>query len=180
MTNPNAEYGYTRWGRDFLRLVEPTSITRPEPMLPRARSLARTAVSAVVVEGRLIRGTVARGGSASVAYLEFAPMERAVADRLTSIVGPSPTAAALTDDAHRALACTPELTVVDCSCSARTARCIHVLTLLYETVRRVDENPVVALQLTGFHDASDAPVESSAIPRWTPLSALDPQRFYDA
>ncbi|MEJ9080860.1 hypothetical protein WKY82_20810 [Gordonia malaquae] len=178
MTNVNAEYGYTVWGRDFLRVVEPTSITKPEPMLPRARSLARNSVSGVVVDGRHVRGTIARGGSASVAYLEFAPMDRAAAETLAAVVGSAPTAAALTEQAHDTIAGTPELAVVDCSCKARTAGCIHVLTLLYDTVRRVDEDPRIALQLRGFHDSVDAPPESEAVPRWTPLSALDPATFY--
>lgn len=40
--------------------------------------------------GRLIRGTVARGGTASVAYLEFAPMDRAAARRLAAVMRRGP------------------------------------------------------------------------------------------
>ncbi len=178
MTTTTAEYGYTAWGRAFLRIAEPTSITRPEPMLPRARSLARNSVTDVVVDGRLIRGTIVRGGSASVAYLEFTAMERSTAESLAAVVGPAPTAAALTDDTLAASAGTPELAVTDCSCKARTARCIHVLTLLYDTVRRVDEDPRLALQLRGFHESVDSPPEAETIPRWTPLSAIDPASFF--
>ena len=63
MSSVTAEFGYTPWGRDFLRIAEPTDVTKPEPLLPRARSLARNAMTDVRVEGRLIRGTVVRGGA---------------------------------------------------------------------------------------------------------------------
>ncbi|MGB6245422.1 MULTISPECIES: hypothetical protein [Gordonia] len=182
MTDPTAEFGYTRWGRDFLRIAEPTDVTRPEPLLPRARSLARNAMTDVQVDGRLIRGTVVRGGEASVAYLEFAPMSRQSARAVADVVGSAPGPAALTDDVHSRVAdSSPELAVVDCSCRARTPRCVHVLALLYETVRRVDEDPRTALTLRGFHDALDGPADDGdVIERWTPLTALDPQSFYDA
>ncbi|NLG48471.1 hypothetical protein [Gordonia sp. (in: high G+C Gram-positive bacteria)] len=182
MSSVTAEFGYTPWGRDFLRIAEPTDVTKPEPLLPRARSLARNAMTDVRVEGRLIRGTVVRGGEASVAYLEFAPLDRDVAHTVAATVGVSPGPATLTVEVHALVAgAPPELAVVDCSCRARTARCVHVLALLYETVRRIDEDPRIALSLRGFSDALDAadnPRETVA--RWTPLSALDPQKFYEA
>lgn len=182
MSTTTAEFGYTAWGRDFLRIVEPTSVTKPEPLLPRARSLARNAMTDVRVDGRLIRGTVVRGGDASVAYLEFAPLDRAVAHELGAAVGSAPGASALTDEVHALVAGSPpELTVVDCSCRARTARCVHVLALMYETIRRIDEDPALALSLRGFRDALDgAEVVDDAVERWTPLAALDPQSFYEA
>lgn len=176
------EFGYTRWGRDFLRIAEPTSARRPEPLLPRARSLARHGIGDVEVDGRLIRGTVVRGGEASVAYLEFAALDPVTARALAERVGTTPGVAALTDEAHTLLAGhPPQLAVVDCSCRARTPRCVHVLAMLYETVRRIDEDPRLALILRGYGDAlgADADAESDGeIPRWTPLSALDPHTFY--
>ncbi|WP_440712658.1 SWIM zinc finger family protein [Gordonia sp. FQ] len=180
-TGTTAEFGYTCWGRDFLRLAEPTRVTRPEPLLPRARSLARNAMSAVQCEDRLVRGTVVRGGAASVAYLEFAPMPRDAARAVAERVGGAPSTAALTDEVHAALAGDPpELAAVDCSCRARSARCVHVLALLYETVRRVDEDPRLALSLRGYSAATGRPgaASSDAVPRWTPLTALDPASFY--
>ncbi|MBM7367221.1 hypothetical protein [Gordonia hydrophobica] len=181
MSSLTAEFGYTLWGRDFLRLVEPTSVTRPEPLLPRARSLARNALTDVQIDGRLIRGTVVRGGDASVAYVEFSAIDRDTAQTVAAAVGPTPGVAALTDRVHALVARTPpELAVVDCSCRARTARCVHVLALLYECVRSVDEDPTLALRLRGFRDAVDgADVPDEGVERWTPLSALDPQTFFE-
>lgn len=184
MSTATAEFGHTRWGRDFLRIVEPTTTTRPEPLLPRARSLARNAMTDVRLDGRLIRGTVVRGGEASVAYLEFAPMGREAARAVADAVGTSPGPAALTAEVHALVGrVLPELAVVDCSCRARTARCVHTLALLYETVRLVDEEPRIALSLRGFRDALEDSAADAAGPtvnRWTSLTALDPHTFYDA
>ncbi|WP_448221249.1 hypothetical protein [Gordonia iterans] len=93
MTDPAAEFGYTPWGRDFLRLAEPLRVTRPEPLLPRARTLARTAITDVQIDGRAIRGTVVRGGQASVATLEFRPMRRETAQAVAAAVGAAPSRA---------------------------------------------------------------------------------------
>ncbi|MFZ2511842.1 MAG: hypothetical protein WAW85_12240 [Gordonia sp. (in: high G+C Gram-positive bacteria)] len=149
----NQEFGYTQEGRDYLRLAEPMSASRPEPLLPRARSLARHGLQDVEIDGRLIRGTVVRGGEASVAYLEFAPFA----------------------PEHP-----PEIAVVDCSCRARTTRCVHVLALMYETVRRVDDDPRLALSLRGYDEALGAEGGGAGdpAPKWTALSALDPAIFY--
>lgn len=150
-SDAKAEFGYTPAGREFLRLAEPVSTSKPEPLLPRARSLARHGLQDVEIDGRLIRGTVVRGGEASVAYLEFAPFT----------------------PEHP-----PKLAVVDCSCRARTARCVHVLALIYETVRRVDDDPRLALSLRGYDVAGGDQDDDSPAPKWTPLSALDPAIFY--
>lgn len=180
MSTSSTEFGFTVWGRDFLRIAEPTHVTRPEPALPRARRMARNAMNDVHVEGRLIRGTVVAGDAASVAYLEFAPMGRDAARAVADLVGATPGPSALTDEVHAALGPQPpELAVVDCSCRARSPRCVHVLALLYETIRLVDEDPRLALSLRGFGDALDGEVPADdRIGPWTPLSALDPATFY--
>lgn len=180
MSTAAAEFGYTPWGRDFLRIVEPTQVTKPEPLLPRARSLARNAMTDVRTEGRLIRGTVVRGGEASVAYLEFAPFDRDVAQAVAEAAGIAPGPAGLTEEVHTLVTGSPpELAVVDCSCRARTARCVHVLALLYETVRRIDDDPRLALSLRGFTEAIEgAAAPDAPVSRWTPLSALDPATYF--
>lgn len=184
MTRSSGEFGYTLWGRDFRRLVEPTQVTKPEPLLPRARTLARSALHDVVVEGSLVRGTIVRGGEASVAYLEFGRLSRATATRIADAVGRSPTAVTLSDEIHWRIAPErPRLVSVDCSCRAHTDRCVHVLALMYETVRRIDENPVLALTLRGFHDAlgvdsRDDADSGNVVDQWIPLTALDPEYFY--
>ncbi|MFD6106897.1 hypothetical protein ACFWFQ_30030, partial [Nocardia salmonicida] len=71
------EFGYTLWGRDWVRLAEPLRQTRPEPLLPRARSIARNDGVGIEIEGRTVRAHLHRGGQASIAHVEVAPLSRA-------------------------------------------------------------------------------------------------------
>ncbi|MFC9662430.1 hypothetical protein ACFVJ5_19525 [Nocardia sp. NPDC127606] len=176
------EFGYTQWGRDWVRLAEPLRQTRPEPLLPRARSIARNDGVRVEIEGRTVRAHLHRGGQASIAHVEVVPLSRAAVTAIGQTIT-DPTV--LTDEMHRALvdaghSPAPTLVSTDCSCSARTARCVHVFATLYTIARAVDENPRVALELQGYFDAtadSDTPAQE---PRWTPLHTLDPAHFFDA
>jgi uncharacterized Zn finger protein len=174
------EFGYSAWGMDWVRLAEPLRQTRPDPLLPRARSIARNHGVQATIEGRIVRGAIHRGGQASVTYVEMAPLPRAA---ITAIAETIPDPTVLTDEMHRALVTAgtspaPALTSTDCSCSARTARCVHVLAVFYEIARRVDQSRV-ALELQGYFQAaqedSAAPVES---PRWVPINTLDPADYF--
>ncbi|PXX54034.1 hypothetical protein DFR70_12515 [Nocardia tenerifensis] len=176
------DFGYTIWGRDWVRLAEPIRQTRPEPLLPRARSIARNNGVQATIEGRTVRATIHRGNEASVIYLEVAPLSRAAITAIGEVI---PDTAVLTDDMHRALgaaniAIAPVLAGTDCSCKARTLRCVHVLATFYDMARRVDENPVLALEIQGYFQAaqedSPAPVEA---PRWVPLNSFDPANYFD-
>lgn len=175
------EFGYTAWGMDWVRLAEPLRQTRPDPLLPRARSIARNNGVQATVEGRVVRATIHRGGQASLTHLEVAPLTRATITAITAIV---PDPSVLTDDTHRAIAATgiplaPVLAGTDCSCTARSARCVHVLAVYYEMARKVDENPRLALEIQGYFAAAPQDPDVSAPPaRWTPISALDPSRFF--
>ncbi|MBF6296795.1 hypothetical protein IU459_04455 [Nocardia amamiensis] len=175
------EFGYTAWGMDWVRLAEPLRQTRPDPLLPRARSIARNSGVQVTVEGRVVRATIHRGGQASLTHLEVAPLTRATITAIAAIV---PDPSVLTDDMHRAIAAAgiplaPVLAGTDCSCTARSVRCVHVLAVYYEMARKVDENPRLALEIQGYFAASPQDSDESAPPaRWTPISALDPSRFF--
>ncbi|MEU4705647.1 hypothetical protein AB0G00_04375 [Nocardia salmonicida] len=174
------EFGYTLWGRDWVRLAEPLRQTRPEPLLPRARSIARNDGVGIEIEGRTVRAHLHRGGQASIAHVEVAPLSRAAVTAIGHTIT-DPTI--LTDEMHRALldeghSPAPSLVSTDCSCSARTARCVHVFAMLYTIARKVDENPRLALELQGYFDAttdSDLPTQE---PRWTSINSLDPSRFF--
>jgi len=72
----------------------------------------------------------------------------------------------------------PTLVSTDCSCSARTERCVHVLAVLYTIARQVDENPRLALELQGFFDATTEDGVSTQVPRWTSINSLDPSQFF--
>ncbi|WP_431954587.1 hypothetical protein [Nocardia lijiangensis] len=176
------EFGYTAWGMDWVRLAEPLRQTRPDPLLPRARSIARNQGVQATVEGRVVRAHLHRGGQASVTHLEVAPLTRGVVAAIAAVI-PDPTL--LTDEMHRALrtagvAPAPQLAAVDCSCSARTERCVHVLATLYDIACKVDENPRLALDIQGYFEAahSDSEVRTEQ-PRWTPINTLDPGCFFE-
>ncbi|MEV5832143.1 hypothetical protein [Nocardia sp. NPDC052112] len=177
----NNEFGYTAWGMDWVRLAEPLRQTRPDPLLPRARSIARNTGVQATIEGRIVRATIHRGGQASVTHLELAPLPRPAVTAIAEII---PDTTVLTDEMHRALvgagtSPAPKPAGTDCSCSARTARCVHVLAVYYDMARRVDENPRLTLEIQGYFQAapedSTVPVESA---RWTPINALDTADYF--
>ncbi|WP_336081770.1 hypothetical protein [Nocardia sp. SSK8] len=174
------EFGYTPWGMDWVRLAEPLRQTRPEPLLPRARSIARNDGVRTEIERRVVRAHLHRGGQASVTHVEVAPLARAEIDAIAAVI---PDPSVLTDAMHRALvdaghSPAPTLASTDCSCSARTARCLHVLAVLYTIARRVDENPRLALELRGYFEAAEAAGTPVQEPRWTSINALDPAAFF--
>ncbi|WP_420879510.1 SWIM zinc finger family protein [Rhodococcus sp. (in: high G+C Gram-positive bacteria)] len=176
------EFGYTRWGMDWVRLAQPLRQSGPARLLlPRARSLARNNLVHATIEGRTVRASIHRGGQASVTQVEVAPLSKASITGISEIV---PDVTVLTDDAHQAIVAAgitlaPVLADTDCSCSARTAPCLHLLAVLYEIARRVDEEPRVALDLQGYAVAAPSDSEGPAQPaRWTPLGALDPATFF--
>ncbi|WP_225726684.1 MULTISPECIES: SWIM zinc finger family protein [unclassified Nocardia] len=175
------EFGYTAWGKDWLRLAEPLRQDRPDPLLPRARSVARNNGVPATVDGRIVRVTIHRGSQASVTHLEIAPLPRATVTAIATLI---PDTTVLTDEMYRMLrdadiSPAPAIASTDCSCSARNPRCLHLLALLYEITRRVDQNPRLALELQGYFEAaqddSDIPVE---MPQWVPINSLDPAEYF--
>ena len=178
------EFGYTRWGMDWVRLAEPLRLTRPDPLLPRARSIARNNGVGTETEGRIVRARIHRGGQASVTHIELTPLPRPVVTALATIVGTAPTIP--TDEMYTAAAeaglpVAPVPAAIDCSCSARTDRCVHVLATFYELARQVDQNPRFGLELQGYGDDpeaddSGAPAEA---PRWIPLNSLEPAQYFE-
>ncbi|WP_280456718.1 hypothetical protein [Nocardia carnea] len=178
------EFGYTRWGMDWVRLAEPLRQTLPDPLLPRARSIARNNGVRTEAEGRIVRAHIHRGGQASVTHIELTPLPRPVLTGLGAIVGTAPTVP--TDEMYAAatdagLPLAPVPAAIDCSCTARTDRCVHVLATFYELARQVDENPRFGLDLQGYgHDPgpddSAAPTEG---PRWIPLNTVDPALYFE-
>ncbi|HLS78106.1 MAG TPA: SWIM zinc finger family protein [Nocardia sp.] len=175
------EFGYTAWGMDWVRLAEPLHRTRPEPLLPRARSIARHHGVDLTVTGRIVRAHIQRGGQASLAHLEVEPMSRATVAAVAEVL---PDPGHPTDEAHRALlevglSPAPVLVGTDCSCPARKAHCLHVLATLYAVARRVDENPRLALELRGYFDSAlRAADPETPAPRWIPLHTLDPEDYF--
>jgi uncharacterized Zn finger protein len=177
---PDNEFGYTRWGMDWVRLAEPLRITRPEPLLPRARSVARSGGVRTEIEGPAIRASIHRGNQASVTHVEATPLSRAEITAISALI-PGGTVE-LGDAEHTAIAnagisLAPPLCVTDCSCSARTPRCLHFLATCYTVARMIDENPWLALDLRGFRSTSEDSTPAPP-PRWTPIDMLDPVTYF--
>ncbi|MBL1079647.1 hypothetical protein JK358_35105 [Nocardia sp. 2] len=181
---PDNDFGYTPWGKDWVRLAEPLSLTKPEPLLPRARSVARNGGVQLEIDGVHVKAAIHRGAEASVTYLELTPLPaatvRAIADHIPA------GALTLGDDVHAALRAAgitlaPVLANADCSCRARNQRCLHMLATCYALALRVDQNPWLALDLQGYRMARDGEEEAVDLPapRWTAIEALDPATFFD-
>ncbi|MEV5651714.1 hypothetical protein AB0L57_25975 [Nocardia sp. NPDC052254] len=179
---PDNEFGYTPWGMGWVRLAEPLSASRPEPLLPRARSIARNDGVQLEIEGTSVCARIHRGGQASVTHLEIAALPstqvRAIAERI-----PAHTVD-LTDGVHAELSAAgllprPRLADSDCSCSARTPRCLHLLATCYALARQVDENPWLTLDLQGCRSGGRSEEHDGAAPaRWTLIDTLDPASFF--
>lgn len=175
------EFGYTPWGTDFLRLAEPIAISKPEPLLPRARSIARNGGVSTAFDGREARATIHRGSEASVVSVEFAPVTRAVSTGVSAL---DAAPGRLTEEHHATLvaagtAPAPTIAGADCSCRARSQRCLHLLALLYDITRHVDQDPWLALSLQGYGTGDIGADADSEPPAWTLISDLDPRRFFE-
>lgn len=178
-TNP---FGFTTWGADLVRIAEPITARTPNTHAPRARSLARNGGVTLQFDGGRVTALVHSGASASVAHLEFAAMAPAVATALRDELG----SRTEPDDAiHAALIAAglrpaPVLEAADCSCTARSTMCVHVLAAAYALATLVDHEPVTALTIQSYGAAG--PAEGAApdrpTPRWTPLAALQVRDYY--
>lgn len=179
------EFGYTPWGRGWVRLAEPLSTTRPEPLLPRARSIARNGGVQLEIEGTSVCARIHRGGQASVTHLVLAGLPpaqiAAIADRIPA------QAVELSDAIHAELSAadltpTPRLADSDCSCSARTPRCVHLLATCYVLAQQVDENPWLSLDLQGYRTGGQPnDADRNTLPaRWIPIDTLDPVAYFTA
>ncbi|KXP14357.1 hypothetical protein [Tsukamurella pseudospumae] len=175
-------FGFTTWGADLIRIAEPISARTPNTHAPRARTIARNGGVTLELDGGRVTALVHSGASASVAHLEFAPMAPAAAQVLREELGsrsePDDAAhAALVAQGHRPA---PVLDAADCSCTARSTMCLHVLAAVYALATLVDHEPVAALTLQSSGAA--APAEESTddrpVPRWTPLTALHVRDYY--
>ena len=181
---PDSDFGYTAWGKDWVRLAEPLRQTRPDPQLPRARGLARGGKVEITLDGRTVRAVVHHGRTAYAVNIELAAMPRETTAGISRrLSGARPV---LTDELYRALADdghrpAPHIAAIDCTCPAATPRCVHVLATYYEMARRVDDDPRVALDAQDYFRASsrDAGVSTATAPqRWIALNALKTDDYF--
>jgi uncharacterized Zn finger protein len=152
-------FGVTPWGRDWVRLAQPTAIARPNPALPKARSLARNdRVEELNLTLGGITATVTDKAVRRV-RLGLAPWTAAQLAEAQEMLKACPEAD-LPDSLHaemsrRGLAPVPrvdELTT-ECDCPQRARPCVHTLAVFFEVARRVDESPRLSLVPRGVDGA---------------------------
>lgn len=169
------EFGLTAWGRDWIRLAQPISITRPNPALPRARTLARNdKVVEVVITAGAITAEVS-GKRKYVVSLSCPTWTEPDIRRAEDILAAVP-AGDLPDSVHvecirRGLVMLEEVTAI-CDCTQRATPCVHILAVFFEIARRVDEQPLLAFELRGVRGRSDRDATRILIEH------IDPANFY--
>lgn len=180
------EFGATAWGRAWLRLAEPTTVTTVDTRLPKARALARRGrVESLMTAPGRIDAVVRTHDAEHPVRFAFPPWDDAARGRIDAFLGEDPAArrALSGGDAPDELAAAvgdvaPDEDAVEAACRCRERRrpCLHQLAVLYALVQRIDEEPTLALALRGWDRSGAAVDDSGAAP--VPLAALDPARFY--
>jgi uncharacterized Zn finger protein len=179
------EFGATAWGRAWVRTIERTA-GPPNPLLPKARSLARNhAVALSLAPGRVAADVVDRGTAHRVRFdVPLWPEPaRALAARLMADAATTDRSLATGDlpDALEAelsgrgiaTATEPDADTSGCDCRTRRRPCVHVLAAVYALAQLVDERPVLAMEL---RSVDVVPAESS--PEWIPVTGLPATTFY--
>ncbi|WP_019855517.1 SWIM zinc finger family protein [Actinopolyspora mortivallis] len=174
----NSEFGTTAWGRDWRRLAEPTSLTRPDPALPKARSLARRDhVTDVELRPGEITAVVHHSGSHRV-RVDMPVWDREHVERARELV--TGHGDDLPDTVHSALvragqppAPQPDVVTTNCDCTGRKRPCVHILAAFFEIARQLDHRPRLALALRGVEDSHSPPSTARV-----PIGLLDPTDFY--
>ncbi|WP_230205071.1 SWIM zinc finger family protein [Parafrankia elaeagni] len=181
------EFGATPWGRAWGRTVEPTSMARPNPLLPRARTLARNTTTVVVAGVGHVEAEVTVSGQVCRVRIDLPlwPDEtQAEAGRLIAgamaehrglVAGDLPDTLEVDLTQHAiSIAVPPEARRGECTCRARTRPCVHILATIYALAQLVDERPALAVELR----STPTKTTVTADPGWVALSDLDPAGFY--
>ncbi|PXX59777.1 SWIM zinc finger protein [Nocardia tenerifensis] len=182
-----AEFGATPWGRTWTRVVETTTASLPNPLLPKARSIARNHGATLNTEVGAVTAKVVVSGAESTVRIELpawseetkTDAERLIAKSLAANPGLAP--GDLPDSLEAefsAAGITFAVPLADqiatCDCRTRKRPCVHILATLYALSMRVDERPRLAVELR----MDSATVAEEPDPDWIPLSELDPATFY--
>jgi uncharacterized Zn finger protein len=185
------EFGVTPWGRAWLRTLESPTVAQPNPLLPKARSLARNQQvhDLRAAAGHVSATVVDRTPRAVEVTFDPWPEEvtSAVTRALTAARSSAPTPdgdlpdeliAALSElGAELAPPCDEWATA--CTCASRRSPCAHVSACVYALVQAVDEQPAVAITLRTTLQP-DSSVDALAARVAIDINDLDPQTFYSA
>ncbi|MFI6581596.1 hypothetical protein [Embleya sp. NPDC050493] len=170
-----------------MRTVESTVVAAPNPLLPKARSLARNHAVTLTVEGGRIDAAVVTSGRPHRVRIdvprwsarEQADAERLIAEALADHRGLAPGDLPDTLEAdlrHHDVGIAPALADLDAGCECRTRQrpCVHVLTTLYALSQQLDERPVLAVELRSSGAKPATPPDPDRIE----ITAIDVAGFY--
>ncbi|WP_415975014.1 hypothetical protein [Rhodococcus sp. 077-4] len=186
-TPQHAAFGSTPWGKDWVRRVEPIAVTRPNPTLPRARSLVRN--DAVAVHHSKIgefRCVVSAGKKAETAVLSLPRYSAAERKSVLRILARHTRGGAssgdLPDEVHAELIAgklspVPNTTDAFCTCSGKIDPCVHVTAATYAVSLIVDQMPTTALAVRGV-DLSATTASNDFPRRWVPIESVDATGFF--
>lgn len=178
----NRDYGVTAWGRAWLSRVEPIHFSGPpDSALPRARTLCRRALSDLTIDGSTVIAHVTGTGRHPTVTLEvptWTPKERATAAGIIGRADAEP-GGDLPDRLVGELS-TAGVTlappITDIAVSGAGVKRHHVLAVCYALIRRIDEEPVLALRLRAPTDGVAR--VASVPPDLIALTAIDATTFY--
>lgn len=173
-------------GHAWLRTVERTD-EMPNPLLPKARSIARNQRVALDVAPGLVTAAVSDDGKIATVRVELPTWPDDIGETALSHVRQSkasnPGALAgdlsdsLADDLVEAgvpIAVSLNEAVATCDCRTRKRPCAHILATIYALTLRIDERPHLAVELRTGRTANAEPVD----PGWIPLTQIAPATFY--
>lgn len=185
------EFGVTAWGRAWLRTVEQTAASGPNPSLPTARTLARNgSVEFTVSSGTVVAevSTKAKTSSVTIGIPLWTKSEIAAVKNLLRSAGKANRSVStgelpdsiVTELQARNIAVAVDLSecTASCNCSGRRSPCVHHLAAIYALAGRIDEEPVLAVTLRSAPDKAGKKSASTQSPEWIPLSDIDIRSFY--
>lgn len=176
----NVEFGTTRWGRTWLRVIERIS-SAPNPKLPNARRLARRIDDDIRIESGLITAVIDTN-TVEIEIPLWTENELVVADRLLSSSGVRSATRDLPDslvkelkDAGVDVACELDRLQVTCTCRSRVENCVHALAAIYGVVLLVDQQPTRAVNVRSPRRRA---LRALTDPDWIALEDVDVRHFF--
>ncbi|GAA2640971.1 hypothetical protein GCM10010399_88320 [Dactylosporangium fulvum] len=83
-----AEFGATPWGRAWLKTIETSKVAVPNPLLPKARSIARNdGVTSFTIQAGQIHATVALRGVTHTVHIRLPPWDSQTRPRVARLAG---------------------------------------------------------------------------------------------
>lgn len=180
------EFGATAWGRAWLKQIEPILITgAPDRDLPRARALARRAITDLSIDGPQVTARLTDRGRDHTITLDvptWTGKEQRTVSWIIDRTGTSHAgdlsdhlAADLTSAGVRIAPRIDDITA--CSDTGHVER-RHLLALCYALVQRIDEEPVLAIRLRTPPETSPS-TETASPAGLLALTDLNPKTFFD-